>query len=225
MNLSAKARIQIAIVPILIVAGLGLRAAAAGRVATSNAPRELSLREICSSIRSALRSQGARESALPSLEQIRPAVPITVTVGDPGLQVLRMDADVAPGAIRARLWTGGEPAIHPFDVRILADRELSHWLAQRSDSARAALVFKAGAVAKPALHPRVPQPRAPKLPALVFPGQAATLLLEQPNMEVRTPVMPLARGVSGQWIRVRSLSTGQVLAAEVVGPGSLARQF
>jgi len=38
-------------------------------------------------------------------------------------------------------------------------------------------------------------------------------------------VMPLTRGVSGQWIRVRNLSTGQILAAEVVGPGSLAAQF
>lgn len=214
---------------IAFVLGAGVAGAAAGgreaaaRVAAPHASRVLSLDEIHASVQVALQSHGAPASALPSADQIRPAVPITVSVADPGLEVLRMDADAAPGVVLARLWTSGEPVIHPFDVRILADPGLLHWLAQRTDSARASLIFTASA--KPQQESHAAQPRAPKQPPLVVPGQAATLLLEQGNMEVRTPAMPLARGVSGQWIRVRNLSTGQVLAAEVVGPGSLARHF
>ena len=241
MNASFKARVPLSIGPMLLAFALSAKAAtpsidpapraadrAANRARSSHGSRELSLREICSSIQLALQSQGAPASALPAAEQIRPAVPIAVTVANPGLEVLRMDADVAPGAVRARLWTSGEPAIHPFDVRILADPALLHWLAQHSDSQRASLAFGTASDSArhaPASQPRAPQQPAPKPPTLVFPGQAATLLLEQPNMEVRTTVMPLARGVSGQWIRVRNLATGQIFAAEVVGPGSLAREF
>ena len=201
-----------------------LRPHAGDRTAAAQASRVLSLDEICSSIRRDLRSNGAPETALPSAEQLRPAVPIVVTVDDPRLRVLRVDPDVVPGSVRVRLWTGGEPAIHPFDVRVLAANSLLRWLGQREGSMHASLVLTAGG--KPAEERRFAQQHtAPKPPTLVFPGQTATLLLEQPDMEVRTPVMPLARGVSGQWIRVRSLSTGQILAAEVVGPGSLAAQF
>lgn len=236
MNLIAKARVTMLIAPALVALALAPAAApsagpsprAADRATAPRASRELSLGEIRGSIRLALQSLGAPESALPAAEQLRPALPIAVTVSDPGLEVLRMDADVAPGAVRARLWTSGEAAIHPFDVRILADPALLRWLAQRTDSRRASLVLASAsnsAQQAKASQPRAAQLGAPKQPPLVFPGHVATLLLEQPDMQVRTPVMPLARGVSGQWIRVRNLSTGQVLAAEVVGPDRLARQF
>jgi len=194
------------------------------RAATVQASRVLSLDEICGSIRRDLRSNGAPDAALPSAEQLRPAVPVTVTVDDPGLRVLRIDPDVVPGSARVRLWTASEPAIHPFDVRVLAADSLLRWLSQREGSGHASLILTGGA--KPAEETHfAPQHPAPKPPALVFPGQTATLLLEQLDMQVRTPVMPLARGISGQWIRVRNLSTGQILAAQVVGPGSLAAQF
>lgn len=200
------------------------RSHAAGSAAIAHASRVLSLDEICNSIRRDLRSNGVPEAALPPAAQLRPAVPVTVTVGDPGLRVLRVDPDVVPGSARVRLWTGGEPAIHPFDVRILAAGSLLRWLGQREGSAHASLVLIGGA--KPAEQKHfVRQHPESKPPTLVFPGRTATLLLEQPDMQVRTPAMPLARGVSGQWIRVRNLSTGQILAAQVVGPGSLAAQF
>lgn len=189
----------------------------------SRSSRILSVSELCSSIRSALQSNGAPEAALPSAEQLRPAVPVMVTAGDPGLQVLRMDADVIPGSVRVRLWTGNEPAIHPFDVRVIADPDLLRWLAQSESSTHASLVFKASA--KSAGEKHFAQPPAPKPVTLVFSGRTATLLLRQPDMEVRMPVMPLNSGVSGQWIRVRNLSTGQMIAAQVVGPGSLVAQF
>ena len=188
-----------------------------------HASRALSPAEMCASIRHALRSSGAPEATLPSAEQLRPAVPITVNVADPGLRVLRIDPDVVPGAARVRLWTGKEPAIHPFDVRVLAAGSLLRWLSRREGSAHASLVLTSGV--KPAVESYFAQPPAPKPPTLVFPGRTATLLLEQPDLQVRTPVMPLARGVSGQWIRVRNLSTGQILAAQVVGPGNLVTQF
>ncbi|HEX4074109.1 MAG TPA: flagella basal body P-ring formation protein FlgA [Candidatus Acidoferrales bacterium] len=188
----------------------------------SRSSRILSAGELCSSIQSALRSSGAPEAALPSAEQLRPAVPVTITVGDPGLQVLRMDADVVPGSVRVRLWTGNEPVIHPFDVRVLADPDLLRWLAQSEHSTHASRVFNASA--KPAKEKQFAPP-TPKPVTLVFSGRTATLLLRQPDMEVRTPVMPLNSGVSGQWIRVRNLSTGQTIAAQVVGPGSLVAQF
>jgi len=200
------------------------RPPAVDRAATAPASRILSLDEICRSIRRDLRSNGAPEAALPSAEQLRPAVPVAVTVDDPGLRVLRIDPDVVPGFARVRLWTAGEPAIHPFDVRILAAGRLLRWLSQHEGSVHASLLLAGGAQLAEEKH-FAPQRPTPKPPALVFPGQTATLLLEQPDMQVRTPVMPLTRGVSGQWIRVRNLSTGQILAAEVVGPGSLAAQF
>jgi hypothetical protein len=192
---------------------------AADRTA-AHVSRVLSLGEICASIQHALRSEGAPESALPSSAQLRPAVPVTVTVADPGLRVLRIDPDVVPGSARVRLWTAKQPAIHPFDVRVLDAGELLRWLVQH----RGSLALAIGV--KPMSEGHVAQQRpVPKPPALVLPGQAATLLLEQPGMQVRTPAMPLARGVSGQWIRVRNLSTGQILAAQVVGPRSLVAQF
>ena len=194
----------------------------AARSSAMHASRILSVDEMCSSIRRALQSSGAPEAAVPSVEQLRPALPVTITVSDSGLQLLRMDADVVPGSVRARLWTANEPAIHPFDVRILSDRALFHWLTQRAAPAHAFLIFNAGV--------RLAEERRfakslPKPVTLVFPGQTATLLLRQPDMEVRTPVMALNPGVSGQWIHVRNISTGQILAARVVGPGSLVTQF
>jgi Chaperone for flagella basal body P-ring formation len=210
------------LLPVACMAGAGQPGDVAKPIRTVPASRVLSLGEICSSIRSALQSSGAPEAALPSIEQIRPSVPVMVAVADPGLQVLRMDADVVPGSLRVRLWTGKEPAIHPFDVRILAAGDLLQWLGKRESSARVVAV-------KPAQEMPAPRPPAQtletKLPTLVFPGRTATLLLYAPGMEVRTPAMPLNSGVSGEWIRVRNLSTGQIIDAQVVGPGSLATHF
>lgn len=194
----------------------------AGPAPSTHASRVISTDEICSSIRHALQSNGAPEEALPSAQQLRPALPVTITVSDPGLEVLRMDADVVPGAVRARLWTANEPAIHPFDVRILADRPLLRWLAQRAAPKHVFLIFNAGV--QLAENRRFATP-VPKAATLVFPGEMATLLLRQPGMEVRTPAMPLNPGVSGQWIRVRIPATGQILSAQVAGPGSLVSNF
>ncbi len=199
------------------------RPEAADRGVVARASRVVSIGEMCSAIRRTLRSSGAPEATLPSVGQLRPAVPITVTVADPGLRVLRIDPDVVPGSARVRLWTGEQPVIHPFDVRILAAGRLLRWLNQREGSAHGSLVLTAGV--KPVAESNLARRPAPKPPALVFPGRTATLLLEQPDMQVRTPVMPLGRGVSGEWIRVRNLSTGQILAAQVVGPGSLVTEF
>jgi Chaperone for flagella basal body P-ring formation len=199
------------------------RPEAADRGVFAHASRVVSPGEMCSAIRRALQSSGAPAGTLPSVGQLRPAVPVTVTVVDPGLRVLRIDPDVVPDSARVRLWTGKEPAIHPFDVRVLHASGLLRWLIRREGSAHPSLVFTAGV--KAAGESYFAQRPAPKPPTLVFPGRTATLLLEQPDLQVRTPVMPLARGVSGQWIRVRNLSTGQILAAQVVGPGSLVTQF
>jgi hypothetical protein len=212
---------------LLLLLGPGLAFAgrpsgAAGRVEAPRPSRILSVAEICGSIRRALESNGAPETALPSAEQLRPAIPITVDVDDPGLQVLRMDADVVPGSVRVRLWTGKEPAIHPFDVMVFADASLLRWLDSRDASPRASVSFASDG--KPGRERPLTQP-IPKSPTLVFPGRTATLLLRAPGIEVRTPVVPLNSGVSGQWINVRNLATGQIISAQVVGPASLAAQF
>jgi len=195
----------------------------AGRSNVAPASRLLSLGEMCGAIRRALRSSGAPESVLPSAAELRPAVPIAVSSANPGLRVLRIDPDVVPGAARVRLWTGRQPAIHPFDVRIQNAGNLLRWLHQREGSEHGSLILTAAE--KPAEESHFAGHPAPKLPTLVFPGRTATLLLEQPDLQVRTPVMPLARGIAGQWIHVRNLSTGQILTAQVVGPGSLVTQF
>lgn len=195
------------------------------RLIVAHASRAVSLDEICHSIRRTLESKGAPESAVPSVGQIHPAVPVMITTDDPGLQVLRMDADVIPGSVRVRLWTGGQPAIHPFDVTVLGASNLLQWLNGQKGFVATPVSVISAADSKPSEKNNFAKPPAPKPQALVFPGRTATLLLRAPGMEVRTPVMPLDRGVSGQWVRVRNLSTGQILNAEVVGPGSLAMEF
>jgi len=56
---------------------------------------------------------------------------------------------------------------------------------------------------------------------MVNQGKRAVLVMEGPSFRMTIPVIPLENGVFGQQVRVRNLDSRRVVAAEVVGPGSL----
>ncbi|HUA01655.1 MAG TPA: flagella basal body P-ring formation protein FlgA [Candidatus Aquilonibacter sp.] len=211
----------LAIAPVLVSAAQP--SGASSRATAGPASHALSAAELCDSIRRTLLADGAPRNVLPSVAQIEPTLPVSVTVDDPGLQVLRIDPDVTPGVVRVRLWTSNEPAIHPFDVRILEARYLLQWLGDADEATHASVVFVADSRLRGAA--RFARPLAPKPPELVFPGRRATLLMQSSDMQIRTSVMPLDCGVAGQEVRVRNLSTGEILQAKVTGPSSLVTNF
>jgi len=56
---------------------------------------------------------------------------------------------------------------------------------------------------------------------MVNQGKRAVLVVEGPSFRMTIPVIPLENGVFGQQVRVRNLDSRRVVAAEVVGPGTL----
>jgi len=206
------------------------------RITLTCAARAISRKEIAAAIRRALEKDRFADSSALVASDVVAAVPVFVTSDDPGLEVLRTWLGRTPGSTSFELWTSSEPKVRPFDVVVRNFPALAAWLRsrglRREQSGSPALLavsrerFGKGLVGPYGSDPRLRRAsRWRERPSLVVPGKTVSLVLASRNMRVHTSAMPLQRGSLDQWIRVRNLSTGQILNAQVVGPGTLEAVF
>ena len=207
------------------------------RITITRAAREITREEICDAVRRVLAKNGFAQAPGLLPAQIVPAVPVLITVDDPRLEVLRMHLGNESESAQFELWTSAEPTVRPFEVAVRDFPALTNWIKSHDASPPAAPALLVAAKlhvagrndssqtdkSTPSLFPERPTQRRTNW--LVVPGNTAALLLQSPNMRVHTLAVPLENGALGQRIRVRNLSTGAVLEAQVVGPGNLAASF
>jgi len=203
--------------------------------------RPVTREEIVRAIQKALGRQGVEVKVPLDVQSLHLSVPVYVTSGDPGLQVLRIASDPIRHETEFTLWTSKEPENLPFVATLQRALKIPTLVARRripageivssSDFAvemrpagqhRAAPSISeanlAGLEARAGV--RAGQPVSPDLfkrPILVRPGALATLIVQGSAFSIKTIVDPLEQGVLGQEIRVRNAETRQVVEAKVVG--------
>ena len=158
-------------------------------------------------IRESLHGQGMRERDLPMPQQLAFLPPIVL--GPTRLQVIRTAWNEEQKTIEVRLRCIRGATCLPFLVRVQV------MLAQA-----------------PAIRERLVSPgqldtsrgvsrSAESGPALVFPGQIATLLAQNRGLRISSTVVCLDRGTLGQQVRARRQNGTRSIRARVVGAGRL----
>ncbi len=216
------------------------------RITVRRYGRRLTAAEVANAINAVL-GNGNGTGKLESGELTLPAV--YVTQDDPGIEIVRIEADPLRQQTRFLVHARRETSLLPFWV-------VTHASVRGVRSAAAALVtaraIQAGQVVAPedfvvvnegaqedvppavsaadfaGLQAKVNLKAGQRVnrsmfepPVLVEPGVPVRLVVEQSGFRITTSVIPLQRGVLGQRIRVRDPDTHRILAAEVVGLGRL----
>jgi len=207
---------------------------------------EISPAEVLQVIQTALREHGVA-----NYDELRPEnLRVQTTLGVAGeyaaLQVVKIDYDSLRGETRFRLRASKGPRPLPFIVTTDGWRPLVRSLVARRDlrpgetpqpqdfAVELREISRCGELAnlapkelagqqirRPIRQGEVVRSEFLKPMTLARPGHPATLVMEGANLRIVTTVIPLQPGGKGQHIRIRGLSTGKVMTAEVVAPNLL----
>jgi hypothetical protein len=192
------------------------------RVEVRRTARELNREEILAAILRSL--QASRLSTAEPVEEgaLVRFPHVAVHSENPGLQVTQLEEGPG-GLLRFQLWTAGEPAVRPFWAevrgRLTTGTRVDGNAPRPAAPARAGLSAHSGdstsrehysLAGASAGNPRLSAP-------LVEPGEPATIVVESNGLRILATGIALERGWKGQRIRVRSVSTGKVLMARVLG--------
>jgi hypothetical protein len=208
------------VLALALVAGVKAESITQGAVVERRA-RQLSRAEVFGAIRAALGEKGFANASELRPADVRLEMPVIVTASDPGLHVRAMSLDPALHLAVFRLWTAKEPRIRPFDVLVRPVDGFRAWLeatnGARVIEARARLAAQTATIAR--------RQQRPRGKPLVLALHAASLVLVNGTMEIHTTAEALEPGYLGQIIRVRMISTRQVIRAKVVGTDRLEAGF
>jgi hypothetical protein len=189
-------------------------ASSAGGVGLPRAPRLLSRLEIFQAIQGDLAGRGIRANVTLQPDDLLIQSSVPVVGVKLGLVVKKIGYDPVRRETIFELWASGEPSYLPFEVSTRRDPQslgLIQILGSTPLSARSSLG-----------RPDGPASLSPsKEPALVKPGNTATLVILGENVRITIAVAPLQLGFQGQSILVRDLATARVFTAVVAGAGLL----
>jgi hypothetical protein len=189
------------------------------RMVVSRDERAITLSEVFTAIRMALKQNGMPSAGTLRPEDIVLESQILVRPGDPGLQVMRMDLDRGLRRARFLLWPSHDPRVLPFYVTARFETGLP--LAPIPLAPQISRDTRDSAVPEPAYRKEPPV----KGEILVAQGERATLTLQSAAVRIFVDVVSLEKGTLGQQIRVRLLDSGKVFIAQVNGRSRLAAAF
>lgn len=197
-------------------AGLLESTAAAGRLAAPRDLRPLAVEEVIAAIERALAQQSPPVIENLSAKNVLLESQIQVGKGDPDLQVLRAEFDAGIKRARFLLRAAGDRNALPFYVTLSPSEVLPP----------SSYFGRGGALGSPTALAAIGSEAKKATPAvLVSPEQSATLALQSNLVGMTAEVVPLERGIMGQWVRVRVMDTGKILRARVDGRAHLEAQF
>ena len=172
--------------------------------------RALTRAELHEAIRDGFRRRGLFEFQVLAESDLQVMNPVFVTGEDPRLEVTSMACDSTGSRTWFRMRAAAEPGLLPFYVSAAGCLGGSAWLSrgQQTNSVLGTSQGNGRPLAKVRDAPR---------PVLVGPGQVAQLRIEGAGYRISRRVVPLEKGVLGQWVRVRCLDSRRVVKAQVGG--------
>jgi hypothetical protein len=184
--------------------------------------RPITLTEVFTAVRLALKQSGA-----PAADTLRPddiilGSQVFVSVGDSGLQVMRMEFDRGLRRARFLLWPSRDPKVVPFFVTASLGGELP--MAPVRPSIESGQVTGPDRAPGPGIAARATT-KTPPTEILVDRGERATLMMHSDTLRMFVDVVSLERGTLGQQIQVRTLDGGRILNAQVDGHAHLDVKF
>lgn len=189
------------------------------RMIVSRDERAITLYEVFTAIRLALKKSGVLSAGSLRPEDIFLESHILVLPGDAGLQVMRIDFDRGLRRARFLLWPSHDPQVLPFYVTArfttgLPLTPISSGLQIGRSARDSGVPEQANTGQRPTMHD-----------ILVEQGEQATLSLQSTGVRIFVDVVSLEKGSLGQQIRVRLPDSTKILKARVDGRSSLEATF